>query len=389
MVALLLFAAVITVAINLRAGLASVGPVLDDVITAYDAPASVGGIITALPALLFCIVGLTAVPAARRVGLTPALSGAALVMTMGLALRPFAPTITAFVVATFAVAAGIAVGNVLGPAWIKKYAGRYMVPLTTVYSVFVCLSASIGPLSALITDSWQVSLGVWAIAGAIQLIVWLIVLIRVGFDTPRVVTPVDSAPELSIYRSRTAVALMLFFGLQSMNAYVQLGWLPSILGEQGVSDSVATIGLACIGLLAALGGLTLPTVVERFYSLTPLVLLFGTLTAAGYVGILVAPAAAPILWCCLLGLGGWCFPLSIALIPSRTRNALTTARLAGFVQPFGSAIAAAGPLLVGVVHGIVQSYTPILIALIVLAIIMGLLGVVASRRLYIEDELAG
>ncbi|WP_291314950.1 MFS transporter [Corynebacterium sp. UBA2622] len=385
---ILLFLAVVTAAINLRAGMASVGAVLDDVIAAYGAPASLGGVITALPGLLFFVVGLTAVPLARRVGLTPTLIGAAAAATLGLALRPFAPNISLFILATVGVAGGIALANVLLPAWIKQYGGRNIVALTTVYSVALSLSAAIGPLSALITDSWHVALGVWSLAALVQLAVWVVAGRYVGVDKPRETAVAGDGPQKRIYHSRTAVALMFFFGLQSMNAYIQMGWLPSMFVQQGVSGSTAALGLALIGLIGAGGGLILPTVIARARTLAPLVLVFGALTASGYLGVLLAPAASPILWSALLGLGGWCFPLAIALMPARTRSAMGTARLAGFVQPVGYVLAAAGPLLVGVAYGTLGSFRPILLTLIVLALVMGCLGVVASRRVFIEDELS-
>ena len=55
----LLFVAVAIAAINLRAGMASVGAVLDDVLAHYNAPASIGGVITAMPGALFCAVSYT------------------------------------------------------------------------------------------------------------------------------------------------------------------------------------------------------------------------------------------------------------------------------------------------------------------------------------------
>lgn len=380
------FVAVFTAAINLRAGMASIGAVLDDVVAHYGAPASLGGVITAMPGAMFCIFGLAAVPLARRVGLSPTLLAAGVATAAGLLLRPFAPLMSLFILGTVSVAGGIAMVNVLLPAWIKKYGGRHMVAMTATYSVALSLSAALGPLSALFTDSWQVALGAWASAALLQVAVWAVVVGRAGDDRPE---QTGAAGAAGMHRSPTALALMVFFGLQSMNAYVQMGWLPSMLTEQGVSASTATLGLALIGLLGAGGGLLLPAAVARIRTLTPLVIAFGLASAAGYVGILVAAEAAPIVWCVLLGLGGWCFPLALALMPARTRTVLGTARLSGFVQPVGYVLAAAGPLLVGVAYGQLGSFGPILVVLAALSLVMGALGIVASRRVFIEDELAG
>lgn len=383
----LLFLAVLSAAINLRAGMASVGAVLDQVIAHYGAPASLAGVVTAMPGTFFCIMGLVAVPLARRTGLTPTVLGGAALTFAGLALRPFMPNIGLFIACTAGVVAGVAVANVLLPVWVKQHGGRHMVALMTVYSGVLGLSAALGPLSDLVTDSWQGALGVWAIPSGIQAVVWLTVLWFTRADFPRAE---GHQAEItgSLWRSKTAVTLMLFFGLQSMNGYAQMGWLPVILKDAGVPDSTAATALAVVGFTGVLGGLTLPTVISRVRSLTPWVLTFGLLTAAGYFGLLVAPAAAPLAWAVVLGLGGWCFPLAIALIPARTRSPLVTAKLSGFVQPYGYVVAAVGPMLIGMAYGALGSFQPILVALVILGLALGLLGITAARNVYIDDELA-
>ena len=392
MFALVLFVAVISASLNLRAGIASVGSVLDQVIDHYDAPAWVGGVVTAVPGTLFFLVGICAVPIARRFGLTPVILAAAGLLTAGLGLRPFAPDVALFLLATVGAAGAIALMNVLLPAWIKQHGGRYIVALTTVYSVTLGLSSAAGPLSALVASSWQSALGLWAITAVVQVVVWGFVLFKFGKDVPgsTASTPQDdvTAPETPVWKSLTAVALMLFFGLQSTSAYIQMGWLPAIFIDAGVAPSTAAAGLGLLGSVGMVGGLVLPTIISRARTLTPLVVLFALSTAAGYLGLYFAPAASPLGWSLLLGFGGCCFPLAIALIPARTRDPLVTARLSGFVQPVGYVLAATGPLLVGVAYDRIGAFQPILIALVVMALVMGAVGVVAARHVIIDDELS-
>lgn len=377
----------------MRAGIASVGSVLDQVIAHYDAPAWIGGVVTAIPGTLFFLVGICAVPIARKAGLTPVILAAAGLLTAGLGLRPFAPDIALFLLATVGAAGAIALMNVLLPAWIKQHGGRYIVALTTVYSVTLGLSSAAGPLSALVTSSWQSALGLWAVTAVAQVAVWVFVLFKFGKDVPRskASEPQDnegagaSAP---VWKSLTAVALMLFFGLQSTSAYIQMGWLPAIFIDAGVAPSTAAAGLGLLGSVGMVGGLVLPTVISRARTLTPLVVLFALSTASGYLGLYFAPAASPLGWSFLLGFGGCCFPLAIALIPARTRDPLVTARLSGFVQPVGYVLAATGPLLVGVAYDRIGAFQPILIALVVMALVMGAVGIVAARHVIIDDELS-
>ena len=175
--------------------------------------------------------------------------------------------------------------------------------------------------------------------------------------------------------------------LQSMNAYLQMGWMPQMYVDAGASRDTASVALSLVGALNILGGLLMPTIIDRARSLAPFPLVFAVLTAAGYLGILLAPTTTPLLWAFLLGIGGFCFPTAIALIPARSRSPLVTARLSGFVQPMGYFLAGLGPFAIGLVYEATGSWTVILSALVVLSLVMGLVGVRAGRNSIIDDEL--
>ncbi|MGV0868086.1 MFS transporter [Corynebacterium kalidii] len=404
----LAFVAVAVAAVNLRAGIASLGPVLSDVLDAFGTSNSYAGLITALPGVLFGVMGLCAVPVARRLGLSRTIVTGMVVSLVGLAIRPWVGTTAVFIVLTGLVVAGIALGNVLIPAWVKNYGGRRTVALMTVYSALLGASGAAGPLSALWfdgDDAWKWTLLVWALPCLVQVLVWVLVAVRTGADFPggrKTSTDGDAIPSplpqptpeevqalarTSLWRAPTAVFLTLFFGIQAMNAYLQMGWLPQIYVDSGVSRDVGSIALALVGGLNILGGIVMPTVIDRARSLAPFPVLFAFLTAAGYLGILLAPTAAPLVWALMLGLGGFCFPTAIALITARSRSSLVTARLSGFVQPMGYFIAGVGPFLIGLVYGRTGDWSGILVALVAVAVLMGVLGVRAGKDTLIDDEL--
>ncbi len=395
---LLVFVAVFVAAINLRAGIASVGPVLGDVLSAFDASGSLAGLITALPGLFFAIMGLCAVPLARRLGLSLTLTLGMVATLIGLSVRPWVGDIWVFIAFTVLVVAGIALANVLLPAWIKNHGGRHIVALMTIYGSILGLSGAIGPLSSLFfdgQDAWRWSLFVWASIAVVQVLVWVVVVARARFDFPAapVATPGEGwtdAPvaSASLWRAPTAVFLMFFFGLQSMNAYIQMGWLPQIYLDKGASPEVGSIALALVGALNVVGGLVMPVIIDRVRNLAVFPALFAMFTAAGYLGLQFAADTWPLLWAFLLGLGGFCFPTAIALIPARSRTPLVTARLSGFVQPMGYFVAALGPFLVGVVYQATGQWSTILGTLVGTAALMGIIGFRASRPGFIDDELA-
>ena len=422
----LAFVAVVVAAVNLRAGIASLGPVLSDVLDAFGASGSLAGLITAMPGVLFGIMGLCAVPLARRMGLSRVIVIGMVLALVGLAARPWVGGIAWFILLSGLVVAGIAVGNVLIPAWVKSYGGRRTVAMMTAYGALLGLSGALGPLSALWfsgDDAWRWALFVWGVLAAVQVVVWLGVAWRTGFDFPSTpepepvpAEPGSDAPasadasgdaasadasgdaasgdaaatraaltSVSLWRSPTAVFLTMFFALQSMNAYLQMGWMPQMYVDAGVSRDTASVALSLVGALNILGGLLMPTIIDRARSLAPFPLVFAVLTAAGYLGILLVPTTTPLLWAFLLGIGGFCFPTAIALIPARSRSPLVTARLSGFVQPMGYFLAGLGPFAIGLVYEATGSWTVILSTLVVLSLVMGLVGVKAGRNSIIDE----
>ncbi|QGU06428.1 putative transporter YycB [Corynebacterium occultum] len=394
--ALLAVVAVFIASLNLRPGIASLGVVITDITEHFDAGGASAGVLTALPGFCFAIFGIIAVPLARKIGLTATMTGGMAVSLVGVGLRPWVGDIWVFILLSGLLVAGIAVANVLLPAWIKLHGGKNWIALTTVYTAVLGLGGALGPLSALLfhgEGAWRWVIFIWVFAAVAQLLVWIPVWLRSGNDFPAsppgvgVDGGVATQPKVSLWKSPTAVALMIFFGMQSMNAYIQMGWLPTMLIDAGVSLNKASIAIALLGAFGLLGGLVIPTMIARFRHFRFFPILFATLTIAGYLGIILAPAQGWLLWAMLLGLGGFCFPTALALIPSRTVSAVMTARLSGFVQPVGYLFAGAGPLLVGAAYDSLGGWSVILAVLCLGAVVKGAVGYLAARERSVDREL--
>lgn len=400
--------AVAIAAVNLRAGISSLAPVIGQVAEAFSISSSTAGILTSLPGFCFAIMGWLAVPIAKRLGLSPTLVAGGVALLVGLSIRPFVDSYFPFLLLTVVLIAGIAVGNILLPAWVKEHSqGTQQVRLMMTYTAVLGGSGAIGPLSALLFNgesAWRWSLGVWVLPVIIQVIVWGIVLSRTKRDVPSAGVILDpdaledaaeaktsvqiSNPGGSLMKSPTAVAMLLFFGIQSSGAYAQMGWLPAILVESGVSEAIASIALAVLGGMNVIGGVLMPWLLSRLDNVVPLPIILGAVTTSGWLGVMFAPTAAPLLWAMLLGIGGMCFPLALALLTARTRSPLVTARLSGFVQPGGYIIAGVVPLLMGFLYSSTGSWDAALILVTVMSLALIVLGMRAARNVYIDDELA-
>ena len=385
----LLLVAVVLVSINLRPGASSVGPVLEEVRLGLGMGAGVAGAVTGLPGLVFGLVGLLAVGFARKVGMTAGIAIGLAAAAAGLLLRVTTDSVPLFLLLTMLGLAGMAVGNVLVPAWIKAHG--HAVALMTVYGTGLVVGGTIGPLAtAPVTDaagSWRAGLGVWGLLAVVALPLWGWLSLRERRSPAEHRVSGDAPPSGRVAHSPTALALTVLFGVQSMHAYVQFGWLPQVYRDAGISASQAGALQALLSSVGIAGALVMPTVIDRGRGLRPLAVSFGVVLALGYTGLLLAPATVPWLWALLLGYAGLAFPFAIAMITARTRHASVTAQLSGFMQPVGYALAAVGPFLVGLLHDATGGWTLVLALLALTGVPLAMAGLRVARPTYVDDEI--
>lgn len=396
--ALMVFAAVVT-ASSLRPGSTSVGPLLPEITEGLGINATTAGVLTALPGFTFAVVGLAANQLTTLTGVVGSLLLSSLVSTVGLFLRVLTDSPTIFLVLSALALSGMAVGNVVLPAFIKAEFPRKAAQMATAYTTFLSAGATIpilvSPSIAEIGDrlggasgGWRVALGSWTALSLLSLVAWLtLYLATPAFRKRPVPTDASSSAGPSLWRSRTSVALMFFFGLQSCQAYIQFGWIPQVYRDGGLGSQTAALMLALIAVGGIPGGLLMPSIVARGRHLDRWVLTFSVALAVGYLGIGFMPTTLPWLWAVSLAFAGFCFPTALALIIERTRQPQTTARVSGFTQPVGYLLAAAGPFLVGVLHQWISSWTTIMIILALTSIPLAIAGLIAVRPRYVDDEL--
>ncbi|WP_322919925.1 MFS transporter [Nocardioides renjunii] len=385
----ILLVAVVLVSVNLRPGASSPGPVLEEVREGLGMSAGVAGAMTGLPGLCFGLVGALAVGFARRVGMTAAIAIGLTAATVGLLLRVATDDVPVFLLFTLVALAGMAVGNVLVPAWIKAHG--HAVVLMTVYGTGLVVGGTVGSLvTAPVTEasgSWKTGLGMWGLMVALALPLWGWLALRERRSPAEHDVSGEAAPSGRIAHSPTAVALTVLFGVQSMHAYVQFGWLPQIYRDAGISASSAGALQALLSSVGIAGALVMPTIIARSRGLHALMIAFGVMLALGYAGLLVAPATVPWLWALLLGLSGLAFPTAIALITARTRHPSVTAQLSGFVQPIGYALAAIGPFVVGLIHEATGDWQLVIVLLALTSVPLTLAGLRVASPTYVDDEI--
>lgn len=396
-------------AINLRAAISGVSPLLDDLQRQFGLSGAAMGVLTTLPVLSLGAFASLAPPLARRLGTGVALTGALLLITGGILLRlvpaPGGFSGTTLFAGTAMAGAGIAIGNVLMPYVIKSTFPERVGLLTGLAMMLMSSGAALSAGLAVPLDDtggWRLALAVWAVPALIGAAVWAPLAARLRTaqpassegtnqgDSPAGADREDAAvePVGSLLRNRLAWHVTAFMGMQSLAFYVLMSWLPAIMRDHGFAPATAGLMLSVMMLLGIPSGLLMPMLAARRGDQRPLVVAVMGLMAVGLTGLLLAPQAGW-LWVIVLGFGtGSAFPLAFTLITLRSGTPLVAARLSGMAQTTGYLLAGLGPFLFGVLNGATGSWNVPLAALLVWLVPETLFALRAARPGYVQAGLA-
>ena len=387
-----LTAALLLTALNLRTAVTSVGPVLAEVTDGLQLGGSATGALTTMPVACFALVGWYAPALAHRFGEHRSVAAGLVLMTVGLAARAAVDSALLLLLLSVVALTGGALSNVLLPSLVKRHYPDRIGALTAAYTTAMAVGATAGagltvPVGQALGDGgdvWRFGLGAWAAVSAVAVLPWLLHLRERGTAEPAG----GHRNGGRMLRSRTAWALAVFFGAQSMQAYIALGWFAQFHREEG-GFTAAQAGL----LVAFLMGLSIPVSVgvpvlaARLRSQSPVVAVMAASYLVAYSGMLLSPRSGAPVWAFLVGIGSGAFPLALTMIGLRTRTADATSSLSAFMQSVGYVLAGSGPFLVGVLHGRSGEWTGPFLLLFGALPVMLVAGWIAGRPVFVEDEL--
>ena len=349
----LLFIGLIFVAINLRAPITSVGPLVSTMKGELPFSSGVFGLLTTIPLIMFAVLS----PFVRRIsdslGAGKALLYAVIAIFLGVALRSYAGNIGLFA-GTLLLGAGIAIGNVLVPGIIKARfpdriglaTGAFTISMTS----FAAVSAAVSyPLASLPNMGWRNSLAVWMALALVGILVWLpqrsLSISQGTASTPQA----GEESQKSVWRTGLAWWLTILMGAQSFLFYFFAAWLPSIAIFKGLTPEAAGYMAFAFQLMTIPAAFVIPTIATRLKDQRGLISVVAILYIASLCGLVFAQNIALLTLCVMLyGFStGSCFNLCMLLISLRTRSAGRATSLSGMVQSLGYGFGALGPILGG------------------------------------------
>ena len=382
---ILVLTGVMLVAFNLRPALTSVGPVLGDISNSLALPPSIQGVLTTLPVLFLGLAAPLAPRAARRFGVERTVLAAVALLALALVARPYAGAAGLFI-GTAVAGACIGVGNVLLPGIVKRDFPDSVSLLTGIYTGVLCMGAALAagatePLRTVLGNDWRPALAIWLLPAIVAAAVWWL---QLGDKQ----APAQRAGQAgSLYRDRLAWQVALYMGLQSSLAYIVYGWLPTILQDRGLTAATAGFASSVSIVFQIVTAIGAPWVGSHMRDQRLVITIVMLLTLIGLGGCIYLPMGGVWLWVAVLGLGqGGAFAMGLTLLAVRARDADTAARLSGMAQCVGYILAAFGPLLVGVLHGVCGNWQIAGVFLGCLGAAGIIAGLGAGRGLYVLDD---
>ncbi|MBI6923979.1 MULTISPECIES: CynX/NimT family MFS transporter [Pseudomonas] len=372
---------VVLLALNLRPILTSIGPLLDPMRISTGLGYQQAALLTALPVLCMGAVPLLH-PWSRRWlseqgGMLGGLAAIALACLWRLQLE------SAWALLASAVLAGLGVAVVQGmmPGLVNRWFPGRLAGAMGLYSAALMsgggLAAVLGPHLAEYAGRWQVGLGAWAAPAMIAMLAWLILRPR------NTQAPVFKTVSGHWFGNRRAWLLAVYFGLINGGYTSMVAWLPAFYLEQGGSAQGGADLVGLMTLFQVLGALGLPLLLRRWVDRRPGLGLALSIQLVGFMGLLMAPTAAPGLWVALIGFGlGACFSQSLTLTLEHLPTPADAGSLAGFVQGIGFIITGCVPYIVGWLRALDGDFQSAWIVLIASVMTMLLVTMTFSPQSY-------
>ena len=376
---------ILLIGLNLRPLFSSTSVVLPEILSTMGLSPFAGGVLTTLPVLCLGLFAPLAVRLSARWSIERTMLGVIVAIAIGSALRGLT-TASPLFIGTLIAGAGIAVGNVLMPALLKRDFPHRVKTMTGFHTMALCGGGAMGagltvPIEQALGGKLGAALALWALPALLAAIVWLpqCASARLHRDSA------DMTPVTNLHRDPVAWHVTLFMGLQSLFAYAVMGWLAPILRWRGVDPALAGAMVSVSMLVQAAAALVTPVLIARSTTQSLANAGSGMLATITLLLILFGPTGW--LWPGVVVLGisqGALFTLGVTMILLRSPDARVAASLSGMAQGIGYTVASAGPFIIGIVRGATGGFEVTALMYIVVGLAISGFGWQAGQHRFVR-----
>ncbi|MFF8347600.1 CynX/NimT family MFS transporter [Cellulosimicrobium funkei] len=410
-----LLVAVLLVAVNLRAPLTALPPVVADVAADLDLTAAAAGLLTGIPVLCFALATPAVAGLLGRSSLRTAIAVALTLIVAGTVLRS-ADLAALGAAGTFAgtvlLGLGITTANLAVPMIAQRDFPGHVATVTGLYTAAINVgTVATTALTAPLADAvgWRWALASWSVLAVVALVWWLRAVRREareprGVSVETVPGPAASETEAgaagdaaeadalaaaaaegvtgtdpTTARERHVLAtpftwwLCAMFALQSSSFYALTAWLPLVLEDlAGIPRSASGGAASLFQGFAIVGGLAVPLAARRL-SLRQTFVGIAVLWLTLPVGLLVAPGLWAV-WASAAGVAQAAnFVVIFTLVAQRYPTVRRGRQASATVQSVGYCLAAVAPTAAGALQTATGTWTvPVAVVLGALVVMTGI-----------------
>jgi MFS transporter, CP family, cyanate transporter len=367
--------ALVLVGLAFRTQALIIGPLVGQVQAELGMSHGVAGLLGTIPVLCMGLLAPFGPVLAASIG--PKLGVAAcvaLVAVFGVA-RGLLPDTVTVLLATIGIGIGMALVGPILPMIVRARLPHHPAAGTGAYVIgFVIggtITAAVAVPLANALGGWRGAFAVVAGAAVASLVAWLWLMPR---DEGHVRMP-PSRPKLP-WRRPAAWLLGAIFGSQSVLFYGCITWLASVYRERGWPEADAGGLIALLTGIGLVSTLAVPLVADRLGTRRSQLGLAALMSVAGALVVALTPGEQPgspvtLAAIALLGLGiGAYFPLALTLPVDVAGDSADAASISAFMLLIGYALAAASPVILGIVRDATGSFDAVVWILVAISLAM-------------------
>ena len=377
---------VMTAAFSLRSLITAVGPVVKDIKTDLGISSGAAGMLTTIPMIVFSFTSFFAGAILVRFKVRVSAVACFILTSAGVVIRSFLGVIGLYL-GTILLGFGIGTLNVLIPALNREKMPKQIGVLTGIYNVSLNLMAGIGSgctyqLSQNL-GGWQPAIAVWGIFPLISIPLWIRLCNIPRFDDKKgdSISPFTASKK---YFSGKVWPLCIMMAVQSFIYYsMVITWGPTMLSEKGINDELVGTMMVLLQIVSLVPSFLIPVNAVHPERRTWISIIGGASYLLSSVIYLLFDSSYAMFLCCFLwGIStGSCFSFVLSLISLSGKSKEETTWISGFVQMFGYAFAAIGPVLFGFLVDASGEWTIPMIFVMIFSILYIAAGTIGGSRL--------
>ncbi|MBT0824481.1 MFS transporter [Campylobacter lari] len=368
---------VITLALNLRAPITSIGPMIEYIQEYYNINSTLAGMLTTLPLIAFGLISFFVAYFSQ----IKALFFALILIVFGEFIRSYGGNIGLFS-GVFLIGASIAIANVLLPSFVKEKFAKNAYKIMGLYGSIIGLSSIAGvALSLPLLKIFEVSQAMffWVVLALIALIFYF-----PHLKNKRLLRPKKkNINKINLFLNLTAWKVTIVMGLQSFLSYSLFAWLSVMISEKGFGIDFGSNVLLLSQIIGMPVAFLLPIVLGklRVHAKGFVIVLLGFLYVLSFILVFFCDVKLVLLLAAIfLGFASsGVFTISLLFIAIKSSNSFIAAKLSAMSQGIGYLIAAQAPWIIGMLHDSFGNFTLGFTMLITVAIILNIFVFLAYK----------